>query len=141
MTYTQQTYDREREIVDKADAYARATMATRGPRCNYLTKEEAAAPVYAMCSNDMRGRVEQFELLRDRPDKFCAYLSDDGRKVVCWPGNVLGSAVTLSSRRIGGWVSGRYYYGRATIGGREYAWLGHGAGMLCRLKALKGGRA
>lgn len=50
MIYTQTDYERERAICDKAEAYARATMATRGPKCCYLTKEEAAHPDYAAWS-------------------------------------------------------------------------------------------
>lgn len=84
--YTEADYQRERAICDKAEAYARATMA--GKR-NYLTAEECAHPDYAECNNDMRGRVEAYELTRDKPDAFCAYVTGNP-EVTTWPGNVLG---------------------------------------------------
>lgn len=85
------TYRAERALCDAAAAYAARIMREGGDkrRRNYMTKEEAAAPVYAACNNDMRGRVEQFELLRDMPARFSAYLGNgsagpivhDGRDV------------------------------------------------------------
>jgi hypothetical protein len=138
MTYTIEQYQTERAICDAAYNYARETMTKRGKRCCYLTAEEAANPVYAACNNDMRGRVEQFEILRDMPEKFCAYLSDDCKSVQVWTGGALGLAYVLSSRPIGGYVSNRYYYGRAIINGQQYSWQGHGRGMLCRLRKIKG---
>lgn len=118
--YTETDYQRERAICDKAEAYARATMA--GKR-NYLTPEECAHPDYSACNNDMRGRVEAYELQRDKPDAFSAYVTEKA-EVTAWPGNVLGAI-----RQRGRWVRsgfggakwrpvvfravwGRTYYGR-----------------------------
>lgn len=133
--YAETDYQRERAICDKAEAYARATMA--GKR-NYLTKEECAHPDYAACNNDMRGRVETYELHRDKPDAFCTYVQESTpaqrqqtnveacrrRSVTTWVGNVLGNVT-----HTGAWVRsgfggakwrpvvfvsewGRTYYGR-----------------------------
>lgn len=137
MAYTQQDYERERAICDKAAAYwqANATF-TRGGYSS-MSQELCAHPDYAACTNEMRGRVEQWELLRDLPEKFGAYLSSDSRHITTWTGDVLGSAWILSSRPNRGFVSSRYYYGRANIGGKLYSWQGNGEGMLCRLRALK----
>jgi hypothetical protein len=103
-----------------------------------IPADAATHPDYSACDNAMRGRVERFEILQDLPEKFCAYLSSDSKSVTVWTGDVLGYAWVNSSRPIGGYVSSQYYYGRARIGGKLYAWQGHGAGMLCRLRAIKG---
>jgi len=73
-TIDPETYRKEKAICDAAAEYARQVMVTRGKRCNYLTAEEAAAPVYAACTNEMRGRVEQYEILRDLPETIVAYI-------------------------------------------------------------------
>jgi len=82
-------YLAERAICDTAAAYAESTMAGRR---NYLTAEEAAAPVYAACSNEMRGRVEQYEILNNPPESLVAYIGADGVSVTVWTGLKLGSA-------------------------------------------------
>ena len=145
MNYTQSDYEREHAICDAAAEYARATMAKRGKRCNYMTAEEAAAPVYAACNNAMRGRVEHYELLRDLPDNFYAYLESskpDGigarLAVTCWPGNPLGIATVHTVAKRGNQWGDRQRYGRATIGGRVYRWQGQGAGMCASFRAIKG---
>lgn len=137
MTYTQADYKRERAICDKAQAYWQAN-ATHGRGGSSMSAELAAHPDYATCDNAMRGRVEQFEILRDLPAKLCAYMSSDAKHVTTWAGDVLGQAWVTSSRPIGGFTSSRYYYGRARIGGKLYTWQGHGAGMFMHLRAIKG---
>jgi hypothetical protein len=49
------TYEAERAICDKAEAYAERIMSEGGKYRlrGYLTKEEAAHPDYAACNNDM----------------------------------------------------------------------------------------
>lgn len=139
MTYTETDYRRERAICDKAMQYAERFKQKNG--WIVIPAEDAKHPDYAACDNAMRGRVEQFELLRDLPDRFSAYLSSDCSKVTTWAGDTLGQAWILSSRPAGGSVySCRYYYGRARIGGKLYSWQGYGDGMLCRLRAIKGVR-
>lgn len=145
MAYSQADYVRERAICDAAHAYARETMAKRGKRCNWLSAEEAAAPVYAACDNSMRGRVEQFELLRDLPDRFAAYLetgASDGigarLSVQVWTGDRLGVATVHTIAKRGNQYGERQRYGRALIGGKLYAWQGQGAGMYALFRAIKG---
>lgn len=147
MAYTQAQYETERAICDKAHAYAIATMAKRGKHCNYLTAEESSHPDYAACNNDMRGRVEQFELLRDMPDSFCAYLESgapDGLgcrlKVTVWTGLELGVATVHTIAKRGNSWGERQRYGRAMINGVAYRWQGQGAGMYAIFKKLKGER-
>ena len=136
---TPKQYAIERAICDTAEAYRARVAVGR----NWLSAEEAAHPDYAACNNDMRGRVEQFELLRDLPERIVAYLGTPPAgqldphafPVTTWTGNPLGVA-----RR--GWTSWRppnshianmaQYY--ATIGGREYTGRGQGSGMCIALK-------
>lgn len=145
MTYSQSDYERERAICDKAAAYAQETMAKRGKRCNYMTADECAHPDYAACNNAMRGRVEQYELLRDLPDRFAAYLENgkpDGigarLSVTCWPGDALGVATVHTVARRRSQYGERQRYGRAIIGGKHYTWQGAGAGMYATFRAIKG---
>lgn len=128
------TYERERALCDKAAAYAEQFRQRNG--WIVIPADAAAHPDYAAAGNDMRGRVEQFELLRDLPDSFCAYASEG--QVSVWTGLPLGRLEWRSSRPNSGYVSSRYYYGRAWVGGREYSVQGNGDGMMCRMKAIKG---
>lgn len=115
------TYAIERAICDKAEAYARATMLRDGKQTNYLTAEEAKHPDYAACDNAMRGRVELFELHRDKPAAFSAYVV--GGKVTTWMGDVVGE-ITNRSTLGKGWtwrsVTVRSAWG-TIYRGREYA--------------------
>lgn len=143
MAYTQSDYSRERAICDTANAYWQA-HATHGKRGSSMTAELAAAPEYAACDNAMRGRVEQFELLRDLPDRFCAYLESgksDGAgarlNVTVWTGESIGQAWVYTIARRGNQWGEKQRFGRARIGGKLYAWRGAGAGMLAYFEAIR----
>ena len=136
---TQSQYEIERAICDKAHAYAKATMA--GKR-NYMTADECAHPDYAACNNAMRGRVEQFEILRDLPDTIVAYIGtkEPSRLSVdvgVWTGDKLGVAYQTSSWRVNSYVDNVMYAYRAKIGNREYVGRGFGQGMSIVLRAAK----
>ena len=146
MAYTAAQYRRERALCDADAQWFRERMAENGPRANYVTAAQSASKPkrLAQVDNAMRGRVEQFELLRDLPDRFTAYLANDAADgigarlaVTCWPGDTLGVATVRSiARRRSPW-SDAQCYGRATIGGRAYAWQGPGAGMYAHFRAIK----
>lgn len=142
MVYSESDYLRERAICDKAAAYAEQFKQRNGWIA--IPADAAKHPDYAACDNAMRGRVQQFEILRDMPEKFTAYLENDkpdsvGSRlaVTCWPGDPLGYAIVHSIARRRGWTSDRQRYGRAWINGREYAWQGPGAGMYALFRAIK----
>lgn len=142
MEYTQADYERERAICDKAFAYAQQFRQPNG--WTVIPGDAELHPDYAACDNAMRGRVERFEILRDIPDKFTAYLESgkpDGigsrLAVTCWPGDLLGYAVVNSIGPRRGWACERQRYGRAWINGREYAWQGPGSGCYVHLRAIK----
>lgn len=143
MTYTQADYARERAICDAANDYWQAN-ATHGKSGSSMSAELAAAPEYAACDNSMRGRVERFELLRDLPDRFCAYLKNgepDGQgaklAVQVWTGDKLGYAWIFTVAKRGNQWGERQRYGRARIGGKLYRWQGQGAGMLAHFRAIQ----
>ncbi|WP_425962617.1 hypothetical protein [Rhizobium nepotum] len=65
-------YEIERAICNKAAAYAEQFKQANG--WTVIPAEAVKHPDYAECDNDMRGRVEQFEILRDLPeDTHCLY--------------------------------------------------------------------
>lgn len=131
-------YAIERAVCDKAEVYARATMATRGKGCDYLTADECRHPDYAPCNNEMRGRVEQFELNRDKPDRFTCYISSDEKSATVWTGDVIGR-VTHKGRAIrpfGGYEK-VYQFSVTTIWGDRYTGRGQGGGMCVNLRRCK----
>ena len=137
-------YAVERAICDKAMAYASATMKARGKHCNYLTAEECKHPDYAACNNDMRGRVEQYEILRDTPDTICAYIgakesnSRLAYPVQVWTGLQIGNAYETSSWRTPrSYVSSTMHSYRARIGDVEYVGRGGGIGLSIVLRKAK----
>lgn len=143
MVYTESDYLRDRAICDKANAYWQAN-ASHSRSGSSMSAELAANPDYAACTNAIRGRVEQFEILRDLPEKFTAYLASTGADmpgnnlpVTVWSGDVLGTAwvYTIGKRR--NMCGDRQRYGRARIGGKIYAWQGPGAGMYAHFRAIK----
>jgi len=133
--YTESDYARERAIVDKADAYARSCMAYRGPKCHFITKEEAEHPDYAACNNAMRSRVERFEIFRDKPAVLVAYLDSTLQNVTTWTGDLLGT-VSMGKPYKSNMGDKRYPF-RTTIAGQNYAGIGYGgAGMYARLRKV-----
>ena len=136
MDYSPEQYAVVRALCDKAEAYRTRIAGAR----NWISAEEASHLDYAAVDNAMRGRVEKFELMRDKPDRFTAYLGArdaDGRHVITtWTGDIIGCGRVNSKgpRRGNG---ERQHYGQATACGRSYAFQGPGEGMYCRLRALK----
>lgn len=128
---TKEQYAIERAICDKAEAYARATMATRGKYCNYLTADEAKHPDYAACDNDMRGRVEQYELLTEMPHTIVAYVGEDNATLQVWTGLAIGTVRETSRWR--SHYTWRYQY-HARIGNNVYTGRSRGAGWIIVLR-------
>lgn len=131
MIYTQADYERERAICDKAEAYAEQFRQKNGGIV--IPQEAAAHPDYAACDNAMRGRVERFEIFRDKPARLYAYLNSDCTAVTTWPGDNLGSASVEHYRTAGGKRRVRI---ETTIAGARYKGFGEGAGMFCNLRRV-----
>lgn len=138
MSYSLKDYQRERAICDKANAYWQANASFSRNGASSVSRELTQHPDYAACDNAMRGRVEKFELLRDMPERFTAYLSSDMRRITVWTGDELGPVHIFNE-----WTSNfgdKRQAGTATIGNAQYSVLAFGAGMYCHLRKLKAKR-
>lgn len=82
-------YEAAKVICDRAEAYAQQFVKPNG--WIILTAEQAAEPIYAACTNELRGAVEEFELCCDRPDRFVAY--EAGFTVATWTGIEVGKII------------------------------------------------
>lgn len=95
---TDTEYTAARAICDKAQTYWE-THATYGKGgCSSMSKELSAHPDYATATNELKGAVEEYELNRDKPERFSAYVVLDKAKpgqwvVTTWPGNVVGAVL------------------------------------------------
>ena len=118
----------------------------------------AAHPDYAACDNAMRGRVAQYELLTNPPERFVAYIgkplqeakpethnkyiSDNANRrwrVTTWTGDHLGVAeVTSTWRTPRSFVSSTMSSYRVTMAGKVYHGRSAGEGMAISLKRAKG---
>lgn len=135
MSYAISDYQRERAIVDKAQAYWNANAEYSRGGWSRMSAEKCAHPDYAACDNAVRGRVEAFELQRDKPDVFTAYISSDGQSATTWPGDVIGRAECTGNYR--GRNYSRVFCWRVTAFGREYYGRNSGRGMVINLRARK----
>ena len=129
-------YASERDICDKAQAYAERVMTSGSKRRNFLTKEEAAHPEYVACDNAMRSRVEQYELLTTRPGRFSAYVGKGGT-ITTFTGDVLGTATPTSTWKTPrSFVSQTMTQYRVTMAGRAYTGRCGGEGLHIALRAV-----
>jgi hypothetical protein len=141
-TISPEQYVIERAIRDKAAAYwqANATFARNG--ASSMSQELCQHPDYAACDNAMRGRVAQFELLRDMPETIAAYIgkakgngmgcdraSGQSYTVTTWTGDLLGYATKGAAWRVNSYIGSHMAMFYARIGGREYVGRGFGEGM------------
>ena len=138
---TAETYTIERDICDKASAYAESIMAPNGKRIrNWMSAAECAHPNYATCNNDMRSRVEQYEILTNPPDAFVAYMGAPDRDatnyrsaqpwpVTTWCGHRLGHAFVSAKWRVISYTGTHMHQFTAYIAGREYTGRGFGEGL------------
>jgi hypothetical protein len=136
MAYTEQDYINEAAICARAARYAESVMCEGGAsrKRNYLTEDEAAHPDYAACDNDMRGRVEFYELMRDKPEQFFAYVSSDGKNITTWTGLFLGTVSLGAGWHVNSYISNRMYQVTARVFGRTYTGRTMGAGMCANLR-------
>lgn len=128
---THEEYIAARAICDKANAYAEQFRQKNG--WIVIPADAANHPDYAACNNDLRGRVEQYEILRDMPEKVYAYLSSDESRVTVWTGLEIGKVTRITGR----WNRGNMVSFRARIAGVEYVGRGQGAGMYCSMRKAK----
>lgn len=140
---TPELYAAECAIRARADAWFEAHARTEPDGWRSLSAEDAAHPDYAACNNDMRGRLEQFEILTNPPENIAAYLAktQDGTLRVCtWTGHALGTARAVSTWRVQSAYGSTMSQYVARIAGREYTGRGFGEGMFIRLRETAASR-
>lgn len=98
--------------------------------------EFRAALPFPDVGNDETGKVEQYRLREERPDKFSAYLSSDGKRVTTWTGDTLGYVMGIPRRS----SDDRVTLFSFRMNGRDYHCRGSGYGMVCGCKAYKGSK-
>lgn len=144
-TIDRETYYRERALCDKAMRYLERIQEREGR--DYITAEEAARPDYSACDNEMRGRVEQFEILHNPPERLVAYIGNANRNgmgcdrtagqtypVTVWTGRPIGYATRGRGWRVNSFHGSRMFQFYARIAGREYTGRGFGEGMCISLR-------
>lgn len=110
---TNAAYKVERSICDKAIDYE-----NRVPNSHMST-----------CTNAMRGRVQQYEIINGLYDCFVAYLNDD-YAATTWTGDILShDGVCTGEWPVKSYISDKMSQHRFKIGKREYTGRGMGKGM------------
>lgn len=134
-------YAIERAICDKAQEYWKNNATYSKSGWSSLPAELAAHPDYTACDNAMRGRVEQYEILRDLPDVILAYIGEPrgngiglSYPVTVWTGLEIGTATRGAKWRVNSCIGTHMAQFYARIGGREYTGRGFGAGMCIKLR-------
>lgn len=146
-TISAEQYAIERAICDKAADYWKANATFSKSGWSSLSANLAAHPDYAACNNDMRGRVDQYETLRDLPATIVAYIGKPNRNgmgvdrvmgqtypVTTWTGLPLGFATKGATWRVNSYVGTHMSQFYARIGGREYTGRGFGEGCAIVLR-------
>lgn len=140
------TYTIERAICDKAEAVMRELWPAWA-KGGALPQAVCDHPDYKACDNAMRGRVEQYELITNPPERFVAYIGKAKRngmgvdrvagqtwELTTWMGDELGNATLCASWRVNSYVGSRMYQIYAWMGGREYTGRGFGEGVCVSLR-------
>ena len=130
-TISQEAYEALKPLVDANQAAMRNGPNPRDP--------ETHPYPFPHIGNKEAGAIEQYELRRDKPHRFTAYLSSDGKSVTVWTGDQLGFVLGRVNRwRTGGFARGEMAAGQFMMRGSVYSFRGPGAGMHCRCRKLKG---
>jgi hypothetical protein len=144
---TPDEYKAAKAICDKAAAYmeTHATVGRGGWRS--LSADLAKHPDYASCSNELRGQVEQYELLTNTPAALSAYIGEANRNgmgvdriegqtypVTVWTGLQIGYATRGRGWRVNSHFGTHMFPFYARINGREYYGRGFGSGMCINLR-------
>lgn len=132
-TIDRATYEHERAICDRATAVLESLWVDHA-KGGAIPAVVTSHPDWKACDNEMRGRVEQFELLNDPPECFVAYIDKD-HAATTWTGLKLSTrGVCTGMWRVNSWMGSHMAQYRFIIAGREYTGRGFGEGMYIRLK-------
>lgn len=131
MTIETLTAEQFADLAPKVDANQKFMRNAPNPR-----DPETHPLPFPDVGNDETGKVEQYRLREEKPDRFGAYLSSDGKRVTTWTGDTLGYVMgTVNEPRFATRVSFSF-----RMAGRDYYAQGGGRGMYCGCKAYKGSK-
>lgn len=119
------------ELAPKVDANQKAMREL--PNGMPSEQYRAALP-FPDIGNSETGKVEQYRLREEKPDRFGAYLSCDGKAVTTWTGDILGYLTNTPNRS----RCGRFVTFAFRMNGRAYHARCSGRGCYCGCKAYKG---
>lgn len=142
------TYAREKAAVDAAKETFRRLAPVVYEKGGVIPLEVTESPEWRAVDNDMRGRVEQYEILTNPPERLTAYVGNPTREqkdatniaaarrhpVTVWTGLPIGTCYLGSGWRVDSYVGTRMYQAHATIAGREYTGRTFGPGMYINLR-------
>lgn len=134
MAYTESDYRRDRATCDKAAAYWKANATFTRGGWSSMSPELAAHPAYAAATPETWDRVETFELRRDKPESFVAYVGPDGSTLQTWRGTWLGVVRLGCSWPVRSHFGPRMYQAEVRAFGRTYTGRTFGKGMAIRLR-------
>lgn len=145
-TISPETYARERAICDRAHDIM-VTLWPEHAKGGAIPEIVTSHSAWKACDNEMRGRVEQYELLHNPPDRISAYIHQTREQftatnyaacrlfdVVVWTGRPIGTARITSSWPVNSFTGSRMYQFSARIAGRDYTGRGFGDGMFINLR-------
>lgn len=131
-------YQLERRLVDLDSEWSEQFRQKNG--WIVIPADTPRPPEIEMVDNAMRGRVEQYELLRDTPERLSAYIGSDGRSVTVWTGLPLGSARETAAWRVNSYIGSHMRQFECRIAGKLYTGRGFGSGCCINLKRKKESR-
>ena len=120
----------------KYDTYHAAREA-QYPKQNAFTPEMLAT-LPPVTTNDETSAIEVFEFMRDKPDRYVAYVSSDAKSVTTWTGDHLGTLRMSGSMYRSNMGDKRTPITVKAINGRTYYGRSQGSGMCVSLRAYKG---
>lgn len=145
---SQEQYQYEKAIYNKAEEFWKTHATFKGSGWSSLSTAFQAHPDYTACTNEIRGRIEQYEVLTTLPDKLVAYIgmaSCNGMgvdrligqtyPVTTWAGDTLGFATRGTPWRVRSYSGSHMAMFYARIGKKEYLGRGFGESMSINLRA------
>jgi hypothetical protein len=136
----EERYAIERALCDKAREAIRNFWPAHA-KGGRVPDAVACHPDYRAADNDMRGRVEQYELMRDTPERFGAYVGAERSEMpgiyhlTTWTGHEIGWCKLGRGWHVGRW-GGTMHQIEAHVRGVVYTGRGQGRGMFVGLRRV-----
>lgn len=146
-TVTEAEYIRLLEIVKKSDALLREKAPHVFEHGGVIPDSVAEDKAFAAATNEVKGKVEQYELYHNTPDTFVAYIGKPNlngvgidRKlgqsysVTVWTGLPIGIATKGSTWRVNSSFGSEMHQFYARVNGRDFTGRGFGEGMAVKFR-------